>query len=157
MPYNAIKGLEGSSVKLVGCCNCNIGRIFGIICKCVGLYILISKFLYMSEILKTIKKELLRWPEVTAQPHKFGGIEFRLNKKEMGHIHGDRVADLPFPMDVRNKLVNSGRVSPHHFLPQSGWVSYWLKAEQNIPDVIELFKMRYDSLKPNTKLVTRTI
>jgi hypothetical protein len=38
---------------------------------------------------------------------------------EMGHIHGDRVADLPFLMDVRNKLVNSGRVSAHHFLPQS--------------------------------------
>ncbi len=43
-----------------------------------------------------------------------------------GHIHGDCVADLPFPMDVRYKLVNSGRVSAHHFLPQSGWVSYWI-------------------------------
>jgi hypothetical protein len=110
----------------------------------------------MSEVLETIKKELLRWPDVTAEPHRFGGLEFRLNKREMGHIHGDRVADLPFPMDVRNKLVNSGRVSAHHFLPQSGWVSYWIKGEQDIPSVIELFKMRYDSLKPNTKLVTRT-
>jgi len=75
----------------------------------------------------------------------------------MGHIHGDRVADLPFSMDVRNKLVNSARVSAHHFLPRSGWVSYWINGEQDIPNVIELFKMRYDSLKPNTKLVTRTI
>jgi hypothetical protein len=82
--------------------------------------------------------------------------EFRLNKEEMGHIHADRVADLPFSMDIRNKLVNSGRVSEHHFLPQSGWVSYWIKGEQDIPSVIELFKMRYDSLKPNTKLVTKT-
>jgi hypothetical protein len=56
-------------------------------------------------------------------------------------------------MDVRNKLVNSGRVSPHHFLAQSGWVSYWIKGKQDIPSVIELFKMRYDCLKPNTKLV----
>ena len=53
-------------------------------------------------------------------------------------------------------LVNSARVSAHHFLPQSGWVSYWIKGEQDIPNVIELFKMRYDFLKPNTKLVTRT-
>ena len=29
----------------------------------------------MSEILETIKKELLRWPDVTAEPHKFGGLE----------------------------------------------------------------------------------
>jgi hypothetical protein len=133
------------------------GSIINIICKRAGLYILVSKVLYMSQILETIKKEILRWPDVTAEPHRFGGIEFRVNKREMGHIHGDRVADLPFPMDVRNKLVNSGRVSAHHFLPQSGWVSYWLKGEQDIPNVIELFKMRYDSLKPNTKLVTRTI
>jgi hypothetical protein len=45
-------------------------------------------------MLETIKKELLRWPDVTAEPHRFGGIEFRVNKREMGHIHGDRVADL---------------------------------------------------------------
>ena len=72
----------------------------------------------MSNILHTIKKELLSWPCVTAEPHRFGGLEFRLNKREMGHIHGDRLAGLPFSMDVRNKLVNSGRVSAHHFLPQ---------------------------------------
>jgi hypothetical protein len=51
-------------------------------------------------------------------------------------------------MDVRNKLINSGYVSPHHVLPQSGWVSYWIKGEKDIPFVIRLFKMRYDSLKP---------
>jgi hypothetical protein len=77
----------------------------------------------MSDILDTIKKELLSWSYVTAELHRFGGLEFRLNKREMGHIHGNRVADLPFSMDVRNKLVNSGRVYAHHFLPQSGWVS----------------------------------
>ena len=110
----------------------------------------------MSKILETIEKELLSWPYVTAEPHRFGGLEFRLNKREMGHIHGDRVADLPFPIDVRNKLVNSSRVSAHHFHPQSGWISYWINGEQDIPNVIDLFKMRYDSLKPNTKLVTRT-
>ena len=60
----------------------------------------------MSKIFKTIKKELLSRPHITAEPHRFGGIEFRLNKREMGHIHGDRVADLPFPMDIRNKLVS---------------------------------------------------
>lgn len=81
----------------------------------------------MSTIIERIKKELLSWPYVTAEPHRFGGMEFRINQREMGHIHGDRVADLSFPIDVRNKLVNSGRVSAHHFLPQSGWISYWIK------------------------------
>jgi hypothetical protein len=78
----------------------------------------------MGNILKRIQKQLLSWPNITAESHKFGGIEFRLNKREMGHIHGDRLVDLPFPMNTRNELVNSGLASPHHVLPQSGWVSY---------------------------------
>ena len=81
-------------------------------------------------------------------PHRFGGFEFRLNKREMGHIHGDKLADLPFPMEERNKLVNSGRASPHHVLPQSGWVSFRLKEKVIFLQLLSLFKMRYDYFKP---------
>ena len=113
----------------------------------------------MTTIIESIKKEILSWPYVTSEPHRFGGIEFRLNKKELGHIHGDRLADLPFPMSIRNDLVNSGRVSPHHVLPKSGWVSYWIRDEADIDAVIELFRLRYEQLKskilvqPNEKNV----
>ena len=69
----------------------------------------------------------------------------------MGHIHGDRLADLPFPMSMRNELVNSGRVTTHHILPQSGWVSYWIRGEDNILAVIELFKLEYHASNPNLK------
>jgi luciferase-like monooxygenase len=106
----------------------------------------------MTNILDSIQKEILSWPFVTAEAHKFGGIEFRLNKREMGHIHGERLVDLPFPMTIRNKLVSSGRVSPHHVLPQSGWVSYWINnGEKDVPEVLELFRMRYEQLKPRSQ------
>jgi Family of unknown function (DUF5519) len=108
----------------------------------------------MSTIIERIKEEILSWPHVTAEPHRFGGVEFRINKREMGHMHGERLVDIPFPMNVRNELVNSGHASPHHVLPHSGWVSYWIKGEADIPAVIELFKMRYDFLKPKTNIVT---
>jgi hypothetical protein len=106
----------------------------------------------MTNILENIRKEILGWPFVTAEAHKFGGIEFRLNKREMGHIHGERLVDLPFPMKIRNELVSSGRVSPHHVLPQSGWVSYWINGgEKDVPEVLELFRMRYEQLKPRSQ------
>jgi hypothetical protein len=106
----------------------------------------------MSKIIEKIKNEITSWPQVTAEPHQFGGIEFRLNKRELGHMHGDRLADLPFPINVRNELVNSGRASPHHVLPQSGWISYWMKnGEEDIPTVIELFRIRYEQLKPKSR------
>jgi hypothetical protein len=108
----------------------------------------------MNKIIETIKKEILSWPYVTAEPHRFGGIEFRLNKREMGHIHSEGLADLPFPMKIRDELVNSGRVKPHHVLPQSGWVSYWFHntEEEDIATVIELFRMRYEQLKPKDQI-----
>jgi hypothetical protein len=107
----------------------------------------------MSTIIDKIKNEILSWPHVTAAPHQFGGIEFRLDKRELGHIHGGRLADLPFPMNIRNELVNSGLASPHHILPQSGWISYWIeRGEDDVPAVIALFRMRYEKLKPKAQI-----
>ena len=63
------------------------------------------------------------WPGVEAAPHRFGGIEFRLGRRELGHLHGDRIADLPFPRRVRDELIADGRARPHHVLPDSGWIT----------------------------------
>ena len=107
----------------------------------------------MSIAIEKIKNEILSWPHVTAGPHQFGGIEFRLRNRELGHIHGDRLADLPFPMNVRNELVNSGRASPHHVLQQSGWISYWIeRGEEDVPTVIELFRIRYEQLQSKAQI-----
>ena len=55
-------------------------------------------------------------------------------------------------MTIRNELVSSGRVSPHHVLPQSGWVSYWINnGEKDVPEVLELFRMRYEQLQPRSQ------
>jgi hypothetical protein len=65
----------------------------------------------MGNIIESIKKEILSWPYVTAEPHRFGGIEFRFNKRVMGHIHGERLADLPFPMTTRNDPITSSCIA----------------------------------------------
>ena len=39
----------------------------------------------MRTIIESTKKEILSWPHVTVEPHRFGGLEFHLNKREMGH------------------------------------------------------------------------
>lgn len=105
----------------------------------------------MNIIIDRISKEIISWPYVTAEPHRFGGIEFRVNNREMGHIHGERVADILFSMNLRNELVNCGRVKPHHVLPGSGWVSCYINKEDDITAVIELFRLRYQQLKPRSK------
>lgn len=64
-----------------------------------------------------LRQEILSWPGVTVAPHRYGGVEFRLGKRELGHLHGDYLADLPFPVRVREELVAAGRAMPHHILP----------------------------------------
>jgi hypothetical protein len=91
-----------------------------------------------------IHDEVLRWPGVTEAPHRFGGVEFRLGKRELGHLHGDYLADLPFPVRVREELVWEGKAMPHHILPQSGWVSYPIRDEAAVPGAIALFRLAYD-------------
>jgi len=52
-----------------------------------------------------ITSAVTSWPDVEAGPHRFGGVEFRLGRRELGHLHGDRFADVPFPRRVRDELL----------------------------------------------------
>lgn len=88
--------------------------------------------------------EVRRWQGVVASPHRFGGTEFRVGKREIGHVHGDTLVDIPFPMQVRNELVASCRAVQHHVLPNSGWVSVYLKSEPDVDNAIALLKKSYD-------------
>jgi hypothetical protein len=84
------------------------------------------------------------WEGVTVEPHRFGGIEFRLGRRELGHIHGNRIADLPFPRRIRDQLIADGRARPHHVLPDTGWVTVPLGPPQDLDGVIELFRLAYE-------------
>jgi hypothetical protein len=83
------------------------------------------------------------WKGVTTHDHRFGGIEFRLGRRELGHLHR-LFADLPFPRRVRDELVAQRRARPHHVLPDSGWVTVPMRTASEIANVIELFQQNYD-------------
>jgi hypothetical protein len=101
-----------------------------------------------TKITENIKHEILSWPGVTSNPYHFGGgIEFRINKRDMGHIHGDKLADLPFPIEIRKDLIASGKALPHIIYPESMWVSYFIRSEEDAPKIVDLFRLQYDRLK----------
>ena len=98
-------------------------------------------------ITENINKEILSWPDVICNPYRFGGIEFRVNKRDMGHIHGEKLADLPFPIEIRKDLIASGKVLPHIIYPESMWISYIIRSEEDIPKIIDLFRLQYVRLR----------
>ncbi len=91
-----------------------------------------------------IRQTLLQWPGVAAHRHRFGGTEYRLGNREIGHVHGDWLVDLPFPTKVRNAIVAAGRAEPHHVLPESGWVSLYLREAADVEAAIGLFRESYE-------------
>jgi hypothetical protein len=104
-----------------------------------------------------IRSEVTSWPGVEAAPHRYGGVEFRLGKRELGHLHGDYLADLPFPVRVRAQLVAEGKAMPHHILPASGWVSYPIRDAADVPGALALFRLAYERATATHQQATKTV
>ena len=93
---------------------------------------------------KIITEALLLWEGVSTAPHRFGGVEYRLGTRELGHIHGDHLVDIPFPKKVRDEVISAGLAEPHHILPETGWVSFTLRQEEDVEKVIALLRRSYE-------------
>jgi Family of unknown function (DUF5519) len=92
----------------------------------------------VEDIRARIEAEVASWEGVTVHAHRFGGVEFRLGRRELGHIHTGGWADLPFTARIRELLVDTGRAEPHRFGVR-GWVSADLD-----DDTVELFRLSYE-------------
>jgi hypothetical protein len=86
--------------------------------------------------------EITAWPGVTTGPGRFGALTFLYGTREIGHVHGGSYADLPFPTKLRHELVAAGKAMPHHFLPDSGWVTAPLRDGGEM--ALALFRLNYD-------------
>ncbi len=91
-----------------------------------------------------IAAEVTSWEGVTSAPHRFGGVEFRVGRRELGHVHGDAIVDLPFPRRISDELLAAGRVEPHHWVPDSGWVTKRLATDADVVDAVALLRSGYE-------------
>ncbi|HEY5903843.1 MAG TPA: luciferase family protein [Anaerolineales bacterium] len=93
---------------------------------------------------RSILETLSSWEGVTINPHRFGGSEFRLGTREIGHIHGDALVDIPFPKKMRDEIVSAGEAEPHHVLPDTGWVSFYLREPADVERALALLRRSYE-------------
>ncbi len=91
-----------------------------------------------------IKATVSAWEGITAHPHRFGGTEYRLRSREIGHVHGNGLVDIPFPTKIRDELVAAGQAVPHHVLPESGWVSFYIRTPDDVEKAVALLRRSYD-------------
>ena len=53
-----------------------------------------------------ITEEATSWPGVSAGPGERGEFAFRLGRRKLGHLHGDRVFHCGFPKAVWQQLFD---------------------------------------------------
>jgi len=103
---------------------------------------------YSAELVTELVIAIVReWPGVSVSGHRYGGVELRVDRREIGHVHPGGIVDLPFPVRLRRALVSAGKAEAHHTLPHTGWVSMRLRTEHDVPGVVELFRLNYDRLR----------
>lgn len=93
---------------------------------------------------RRIQSELSHWEGIACAPHRFGGVEFKLGTREIGHVHGDSLVDVPLPKRMRDELVKSGQADPHHVLPESGWVSLYLNEPADVDRAIGVLRLSFE-------------
>ncbi len=86
-----------------------------------------------------------RGPASTRRHGQRGEWSLRVGQREIGHLHGDRVAHLGFPRSVGAHLRADGRIEPHPVFPDNpGWGARKLHDDADVADVIALLRLNYD-------------
>ena len=83
------------------------------------------------------------------QVHKFGGIQFNLNRRELGHIHGNGLLDILFSRKIKSQLLKEGKVKEHHTFGNSGWITFQIQNTEDKKLAIELLKYAYANSQEN--------
>ena len=92
-----------------------------------------------------ITAEVTPWPGVRAAPGDLGELGFKLGRREIGHLHGDRGAHFNFPKKLWAELREQGRIVPHPVFPDSqGPAARSIENEADVREVIALFRLNYD-------------
>ncbi|MBA2376484.1 MAG: luciferase family protein [Rubrobacteraceae bacterium] len=105
-----------------------------------------------AEFVARFEDEILGWPGIEKEMRADGIIGegevaiYNFGRRHIGHIHHDGVADIQFPKELHDELVSAGRAEPH----RGGFpkvVSFRIRNEGDIPELIGLFRTSYERAK----------
>jgi hypothetical protein len=92
-----------------------------------------------------ITDEVTSWPGVQAGPGRRGEFSFKIGRREIGHLHGDRIAHFGFPKQLWTELFEAGRIGYHPVFPgKPGFGARAIQDEDDVRDVIEMMRLNYD-------------
>ena len=105
-----------------------------------------------AELLDEVEREILGWTGVDKEAGRFSSTVYRFGRREIGHVHRDRVFDLPVPRDTRERLLAQGRARPHR-AGSKGYVSHPMRDVEDLSAVIGLLRANYERAKKTAEAV----
>jgi hypothetical protein len=94
-----------------------------------------------------ITSEVMTWPGVESGPGRRGEFAFRVGRREIGHLHGDRSAHFAFPRETWRRLFDEGRIVHHPVFPgREGPAARRIQGPGDVADVIELLRLNYERM-----------
>jgi Family of unknown function (DUF5519) len=97
----------------------------------------------MMNFPKRLEAEVSAWSNVSVHLRRFGGMEFRFGDAEIGHVHTNGIVDIPFPRSVRDALLAGGLAEEHHWVPDSGWITFQMRSEEDRSHALWLLRLSY--------------
>jgi RNA polymerase sigma-70 factor (ECF subfamily) len=101
-----------------------------------------------GSVAERIISEALSWPGVHREKGQFGSVVLQVGRRELGHLHGDVVADVPLPPELRDQLLQGGPTLERRHDP--GWVTVSLDTEEGAQHALALLRGNYERGHANT-------
>jgi Family of unknown function (DUF5519) len=58
-------------------------------------------------------------------------------------VHAGGIVDIPFPRSLRDALLENSLAEEHHWVPNSGWITFQMRNEEDLSHAVWLMRLSY--------------
>lgn len=97
---------------------------------------------------RRITDEVESWDGVTSGFGSRGEFAFKVQGREIGHLHGDTAAHFFFERGLWAELKAAGRIADHPVFPgKAGPAARRIASDDDVSDVIALMRLNYERVR----------
>lgn len=93
----------------------------------------------VEQIVETVSS----WPGITTGEGRYDSTTFRLEGREIGHVHPWGPVDIGYPKRIRDALVAEGLTGEHHVIPNSNATTFRVESADDVDQAVTLLRISY--------------
>jgi hypothetical protein len=88
--------------------------------------------------------EALSWPGVHRAEGQFGSVVLGVGRRELGHLHGEAVVDVPISAKLRDQLAKDAVAPQDQRRQDPGWATVPLETDEDVQHALALLRSNYE-------------